>query len=341
MITKHVRNREILTFNDGLLSIGALGGAQFAYGTAKTVTAMKKTMDGLKAAKANTPDFDKFLQEKVELQKKYALHDAEDKEVTAPFEEEWNFYVIDPAKYGQYLKEAEAKQKKYAKVITEQLAKRQEYTMMLDAEDDISVHSIKPSMMPDDITVGQAWNIMLMFDISADKVAKQPVKFNNLALMNYQETFAAIWNLQGIKFVTAMLPNMMAIYQKAQEVRYAQPVMDFYNVFERKRYELCEEMSEKDVFGLTKFKRRNTGHNRVMIDYIISDQKAFDEALEALRKKHKKLLDAYEAFLMTELDLDMNVISQAAIEETYNLSETGDKQSIKGYQMTNIVDFLE
>ncbi len=98
-------------------------------------------------------------------------------------------------------------------------------------------------------------------------------------------------SLKGIKFAYAMAKNRNLIKQELTTLQEIVKPNEKYSEYENKRIKLCEEYADKDEKGKPKMEILNEATK----EYVISDRKGFDKALEDLRKEYKEVLDERDA----------------------------------------------
>lgn len=95
----------------------------------------------------------------------------------------------------------------------------------------------------------------------------------------------SVLNLKGVKFAYAVGKNLEIIKSEVNALMKSQEASKEYQEFDKQRIELASEMSNKDEKGNPIIENNN---------YQIQDLIKFKKALDILKGKHKKAVDARE-----------------------------------------------
>lgn len=317
-------HRELLYLNSGIEASRELNGSKFNFAVVKTQRNFKNDLEPIKAANELSKDFQEYQKKLYELMKPLALMEkvktGEEQPVPVMSSGEV-FLKIKPENEKEFLTKFEALRKKYALEIKRKKEQKEIYEeQVLNEMVEIEVHKIKSEDFPDNITLGHVDGIMPLIETikATDKVK---VKFTNLYLLKYRQFFLSVFSINKKEIVIGMIENLRDISKIREELLTSKTYTDYFKVYDKQRIKLCEEYANSDIYG---------GAKIIGNDYDIPKLAEFNSELDKLRKKHKKILDAYEELVDKEVELSMNTISFEML-----------PNNISGEQMQVIADFIK
>jgi hypothetical protein len=110
----------------------------------------------------------------------------------------------------------------------------------------------------------------------------------NNEIITLANQLPTLGNLTGAKFAYAIAKNQDIATREAKHLSEGLKSTPEYQEYEKKRIELCEELSKKDESGKAMMIPIGNGVSR----YVFEDEKAFNKELEKLGKEYKEVLDA-------------------------------------------------
>ena len=148
-----MKNRDLFTLHQGLLSCGDLKGVRFAVAVARNMRRLVGELEDLTKAIQQSPEYQEYDLNRVELCKNYAMKDGDGNPVMRGTE-----YVISDMSGFEF--DLQPIRETFAVVIAEHDAKVAEYNAHLDDENETFVpYKISEDVLPKDITPAQLTSI--------------------------------------------------------------------------------------------------------------------------------------------------------------------------------------
>ncbi len=319
MEKEKVTHRELLYLNSGIEASRELNGSKFNFAVVKTQRNFKNDLEPLKAANELSKGYQEYQQKLYELMKSLAVME---KDQPVPVISGGEVYLkIKPEHEKEFVSKIEAIHKKYAAEIKKRREQKEIYEeQILNEVIEIEVHKIKSDDLPDKITLGHTDGIMPLIDTVKDS-EKGMVKFTNLYIIRYRQFFISAFSINKKEVVIGMIENLRQLSKIREELLTSKSYTDYFKVYDKQRIQLCERYANPDLYG---------GAKIIGNDYDIPKLAEFNGELDKLRKKCKKIIDAYEQLMNKEVELSMNMIPFEALPE-----------DISGEQMQVIADFVK
>lgn len=315
--------RELLYLNSGVDAGLVLNGAKYNFATVKTQRLFAGDVKDINAANNLSKEFQEYQQKLFELMKPLAIMEkgkAGEEQPVPVISNGEVFLKIKPENEKEFSSKLEALRKKYAVEIKKRDEQKVVYEEMLNEVVEIELHKIKSDDLPENITLGHVDGIMPLLEPikAADKIM---VKFTNLYIIRYRQFFLSVFSLSKKDVVVGMIENLRDLSRIREELLTSKIYIDYFKVYDKPRIKLCESYANTDIYG---------GAKVIGNDYDIPKLAEFNSELDKLRKKYKKIIDAYEECMNKEVELSMNVVPFEALPE-----------DISGEQMQVIADFVK
>lgn len=137
-----------------------------------------------------------------------------------------------------------------------------------------------------------------------------------------EQNIQGLKSLRGIKFAYALNKNFKILTAEIETFSEMFGVAEGYKEFEEARKELCEDFCDKDEDGNLMYINNNTAYS------IDITSEAWKEAYKTLEEKHKEAIDEhnkkiedYNAFLLSESEIELHKISIDDVPETISVEE--------------------
>jgi hypothetical protein len=316
-----IANRELLYLNSGVDSSRELSGARFNFALVKTQRRFEKDLKALQAAGEPSKEYIEYKKKLYELMKPLAVTDDKEQPVTVVSGGDV-FLKIKPEHVETFKVAFEELTKKHAhdiKKYKEQVAIYNDQILREMVE--VEIHTLTKADFPENITLGHIDGIMPLIEgIKHSEKDRGTVRFTNLAIIRYRQFFLPVLNIKKPEVIVGMVENLRQLQTLRNDLLADKKYTDYFDVYEKQRLKLCEDSARKDMYG-----------NAAIIgnDYDIPDMATFNAELDKLRKKHKKIVDAYEELVNKEVELTVNMLPLEML-----------PQDITGEQMQIIADYI-
>lgn len=155
-------------------------------------------------------------------------------------------------------------------------------------------------------------------------------KLTKKEVLDLHNGLHAVGNLSGVKFAYAVSKNIAKLKSEVVAFQEAYVPLPEFLAYEKERFALAEEYAKK-IDG----KAQKTIENGVE-RFVIENEKVFEKKLEALKKKHKKVVDArekqikdFEELMKEEIEIDL-----------YQVLVSDIPEGISAKQMTSILPIV-
>ncbi len=143
----NITKRELLRLHAGLVAVGPLTGVRFPYAVVKSMRALSKEVEALKAAAKRSDAFLEFEQARWQLCEEHAKRDAD-----GPVMVDGNYQFADPKRFQRAFKKLTMK---HTDAWVAREKQMEEYEALLDEEAEVTLHQVDVDDLPDDITSAQ------------------------------------------------------------------------------------------------------------------------------------------------------------------------------------------
>lgn len=152
-----MKRKDLFTLKRGIESCGELTGSRFCYSLAKAKLVLDNELKAIEESRPKYSDeFNEYVQKENELAQKYALK-GKDGDVIR--DNKGNFTITDSKSFTDDLKKL---QEKYDKTIKANKKLTNEFNEFLNEEIDIKLPKIREKDLPENISVQQLNDIVLL-----------------------------------------------------------------------------------------------------------------------------------------------------------------------------------
>lgn len=314
-------NRELIYLNSGIESSRGLSGARFNFALVKTQRRFEKDIKALQAASEASKDYVDYKRKLFEIMRSFSVMGKDGQPETIISGGEPHFKIA-PEHTEKFKEELETLNKKYSLDIKKHKEQSSVYNKQILREVvEIDIHTINKNDFPDNITLGHVDGILPLIEpIKYSEKDKGSIRFTNLAIVRYRNFFLPIMNLDKPEVVVGMVENLRTLAKMRDEILSSKVYIDYFDAYEEARIELCRRYAKSDIYG-----------NPSIIggEFEIPKIAEFNDELEKLKKKYKKIVEPYEEMMNKEVDVPVNLISLDLL-----------PKDISGEQMQVIADFI-
>jgi len=270
-----------------------------------------------------TPDKDykKFIDELENLKKQYADTDDKGKMIERDIPTQSGQIVKVPLvnkRLDDYMKAVVILREKHSATIKSAKALNDSYEDLLTSKSDIK---LAPVLMSDFVQEFTSYKELfgiypIIKDFDKEKCLKKKTKLklkvvdiigndndnsSGLADVSKMNVFNDI-KLWDLAVVLAF--NMRVVRSKAFALKDNKIAVDYKNIHEMSRIALCDDSAKKNING-EPMKNEN--------GYIIENVIKFNSEFDKLKIKNKKVIDAYDKFLESEVEIEVVLIGEDLI----------------------------
>lgn len=309
--------------------INAKPKAMHKIGVSRRKTQIKNEVKQLEEGLTPAEEYKTFVNEIEELKKKYADKDNNGKIVEQEIPTQQGQKVKVPVvneRLDEYMKALGILRKKHAEVIADTKALNGSYDEVLMKKCELKLaYVLLSDFVQEKTTFEELFGIYpIIKDFDKDKLLKKTkkVKFSVVDIIGESDQDAD--GLADISNMTAFNPilywdlsivlafNMRAIRNKAFELKKLKVFTDHKTKHELSRIELCENCAKPNINGDP---MQNRG------GYVIENVVEFNGLFDSLKVENKKVIDSYEKWLKTEIEIDIVTISADILKEIDDLLE--------------------
>ena len=322
---------ELVNLDQAIESSLKLTGAKYSFALVKTQKHYSNDIEAVRASIKASKEFDEYRGKMGEMMKANALMEYPEKDGKPDTTKEQQpqitisggeaYYKIKPECAEKFEKEFAQLREKYAVEIAKRKKQTETYnTKILKEFCEIEIHTLKHEDFAEGISLGHVLGLLPLIEPVTKTYSKSDTKFTNLGILKFRQFFVPILEITKIEFIIPMIENLRQITEHHRELVASKAYEDYYNIYDKARIELCESNSSIDIYGNAK---------SVNGDYHILDYSKFDDELSKLRKKHKKIIDAYEELVNKEVTLSFNQVAFESLPE-----------KISGEQLQVLADYI-
>ena len=172
-----ISNKQLLDFHQGLESIRHLRGAKFGYAISRTTRSIDPQVRSLQDAAKYSEDYQEYILSREQAGLPFAVKTEDGSPLYDLYDGEL-FLKILPEKEGEFKDILVSLEKKFTKAIRQHKAQQLEYRDLLKQHVEIDVFSIEQELLPEGITLGQAFRILPMI-LENPRLPLIPCSFKN------------------------------------------------------------------------------------------------------------------------------------------------------------------
>jgi len=201
------------------------------------------------------------------------------------------FMKILPEMEDQFKAILSSLQKKFSRAIRQHETQQTEYQDLLRQQVSVEVFSIDQDLLPEGISLGQAFRILPMI-FEKPRLPLIPCRFKNSMLLNFpSEILRYFSGVEDRGFILAMLENFRILYNRFLQLQEEPVIRDYHEIYEKGRVNICEKFARQNCYGNPLME-----DSKGILEYVIEETPDFKKAMKIFSQSMKDVAARYNEF---------------------------------------------